>query len=653
MNITIHSTAPYKAFNLSQSIEFNGFLCVITGKNGSGKTRLLESLINNHSIITIDEKVVPQDQISLIDMSSAAPTILSPFYQLESGRRLVDGVFQLISIFDDIDSVPESHPIYVHSDRRMEGNEEFKVKDIISNAELLFNKPMKELEHIELEFSIYLHKDMINSRLSHYPASLSELTVNYHQTIDKKSYIEFLNSRGDDINNPNADIANRHLGEESPHVPFNRIIKKLFRGKFIISDPDIKRAKIGYLPKLILTSSKEEIDPKDLSSGEKTIFWLAEKTFHTTYAKSNAIFNNKTIILIDEPDSHLHPQMVIDFYDCLKNLHEALGVIFIFNTHSPTTIALCPNDNIFNMNFNLDENNFSLTRSDKDGAISQLLEGVSQIAINPENSRQVYVENSNDSYVYEKLYISIKNRSKVIDPKINLSFISAGPKIADSELSKHIHCVFGESEKSKTLIDKINGDANCQQVIGMVEHLVSRGNRTVRGLIDWDNQTRIHRDEVVVFAKDYAYSIENIVYDPISIYAYLTANDYKKPSYFFKVEEDYFWRDCLSENKKLQLVVDLITSEVLGRPNANNHTINYMSGLTLSGDKEYFIPANGENGHDFEQRILDKYPDINKLKVKGSSRPLIYYFTVKATLGQLGWEFVNNIVENAIVNLQK
>lgn len=483
--------------------------------------------------------------------------------------------------------------------------------------------------------------------------SLGHLVVNYYRALDKNLYLGFLNYKGFDTKEIQKDKIKEIIGDQDPHHYLNTVIETLFRGKFSITPPNYKTVLDEYHPNLIIKETQETIDPSNLSSGEKIIFWLAIQTFLTKYSAKNISISDKTIVLLDEPDSHLHPQMVVDFYDCLKILNTSLNTLFIMNTHSPTTVALCPNQNIFNLEHIIEKDRFEITKITKDGAISQLLEGVSQISLNPENNRQVYVENSNDSYVYENIYTAIKNKSLIIDPNINLSFISSGPKIADSELFKHIHSFYGESPAATKLVEKINGDGNCQQVIGIVNYLTSSGSRTVRGLIDWDKVNRNHKEEVVVFAKEYAYSIENVIYDPISIYAYLTSNGMLKPSNFFECNEDYYWRECLENEEILQIIVDKVTTEILGRNNQKNHAINYVNGITLRGDREYYIPADNKNGHHFERILLKTYGDIHKIRLNKSGRPMIYYFVTIATLGCLGAGFVNKKFEEAFSSLQK
>lgn len=653
MKIVMQTSYPYKAFSLPEPVELEGFLTVITGKNGSGKTRLLESIQSNHLQIYIDDELLSPEKISLIDINSSSQFILTPHHLVDASKLLAAYVFKLIPDYLTSESLPEIIPFSFYPESRRENQEHYYLKKMVQNAEHLFKKEMHKLLHLEVEFSILLYKDVINSRAQRLQASLSELTVIYYQTLDKYEYLKFKITQDPRHNSPDEEIIKKFLSEESPPEIFNRIIDHLFRGKYVLSLPDIDRVQLGYTPNLTLKSSNEIINNADLSSGEKTIFWLAEKTFYATNISLSTTFEGKSLILIDEPDAHLHPQMVYDFYNCLINLNKELGVAFIFTTHSPTTIALCPNESIYNLSYDVTENNYRLFKTERDGSISQLLEGVSQISVNPRNCRQVYVENSNDSYIYERIYTSIKNRSTLINSDINLSFVSAGPKVADSELIKHIECVYGKSDSVKTLLERINGDSNCQQVIGMVEHLSSRGNKTVRGLIDWDNQQRQHDDKIVVFAQNYAYSIENIVYDPLSIYVYLITNDIRKPNHFLDVSEDFFWRDSLDNNEHIQTIIDKVTEELIGRPNNRDYNIEYMNNSIFKGDREYFIPQKGMNGHDFEKIIQKKYPAINRLISQTSGRPLIYNFTTKVTLSSLGWEFVNKTFETAFAQLQK
>lgn len=111
-----------------------------------------------------------------------------------------------------------------------------------------------------------------------------------------------------------------------------------------IIPPENKLLK-DYHVKVAADDSDTPLDLNDLSSGEKTILrtvlWLYN-------SKHNNIFPK--LFLLDEPDAHLHPSMTRQFIDVLKNvLVDQFKVRVILTTHSPSTVALAPEDSLFVM----------------------------------------------------------------------------------------------------------------------------------------------------------------------------------------------------------------------------------------------------------------------------------------------------------------
>jgi predicted ATPase len=655
MHVTIDTITPFHGFRLDNEISFEGNICIIIGKNGSGKTRLLSSIQNGNSETKIDGVIVTPNHISLIDIKSPPDSIFNHQGNSEGTVYIARDLIKKINEFDTIDQFSTEHDVNINPYARMGDVYKIDSRRIINNCATLFKKEFKRLKVEELELYLCAHNEIINSNSlnGNVRLNLSQLTINYHKASKLNRLLKFNEAEGDDTTPISNETLLEIIGNESPHILFNNLINELFREKFYVSAPDANTADFVYNPKLKLKSTNEEVKLTDLSAGEKTIFWLAAKTFETYMSSPTNVFGDKKIILIDEPDAHLHPQMIVDFFNCLTFLIEKLDLIFIFNSHSPTTVAICPNENIYSIESNIINGTSRIDKSSKDNAISQLLEGVTQITVDPQNSRQVYVENINDSSVYEFIYSRVKNKSKTLDRNIILNFISAGPNIADSELKKHIISVYSEGDNVNRLIDKINGDGDCQKVIGMVEHLTEAGNKNIRGLIDWDNTKRNVCKEIIIMAEDYAYSIENLIYDPISIYAYLCSTLRYKPDYFSLNENDKHWKEHLTENDNLQRIVDKVTLDILGRDNKHDHKIIYFNGIELHGDREYYVPLKGENGHSLEKKVLTKYGEINKLFDKTSKKPLIYSFISKVTYGLLTHEFFNSKFEDAFKLLQK
>ncbi|HBS6738284.1 ATP-binding protein [Klebsiella pneumoniae] len=663
MNIIVKSEKPYNGFFLQNELSFDGYSCLLTGKNGCGKTRLLKGIEASCISVFLNGEQLKTNDIRQIQTNTIDSGKFTSNGNSDNSKILADAIFTFTSSNKEL---IENHPIYFEKNLRNYEAPLANIKKIANNASLLFNKEISELSSEEIHLSILLNKELSNNITGNFSGnnldSLSQLSIDYLLTSRINRNIAFNKSEGDDVTPLPEDIILKYMGENSPHKIFNEIINKMFRGKFHISPPNERSGHISYNPNLILSSTEESVKIENLSNGEKTIFWLAIKTFEISMSRPDEYLKKSKIILLDEPDSRLHPLMIVDFLNCLKLLHESLNIAFIFTTHSPTTVALMDNENIFNIDINTKDNKNSITKQSKDLAISQLLDGVVQVSVNPDNSRQIYVENKNDSSIYAEIYRIIKRRSKKKIIEIPLNFISSGPKIAITELEKHINSVLKNTDDSlkKTLADTINGSGDCGQVIGTVTHLIDGGNTTVRGIIDWDVQDRTPPPQVKVFAKNYAYSIENVVYDPISLFALIMHLSLKKPSYYFECDEDFIWTDVKSDTSKLQRIVDVITRDLLGRENNKDHVIKYMGGINLQGDRKYFIPretiddpalkilgSDVRNGHDLEDVIVKKFiPGINKIHNKTSKQPLIFHFTKKITIDLLGPDFISCAFED-------
>lgn len=653
MKTSIQSLKSHRGFYLEDKVQFEGPICAITGKNGVGKTRLLQSIVNGSASVTIDDVEINNAQVSLLNMPEERPQILTNNTQSQFASNLAKSILSIIDKCSNIENIPTTAYCHMGNSIGMSDSEEINLKDIVERAEKTLNKPFTHIGVEELELSIILNKEIINGKTNWSPINLSQLVSNYHQAFNKNLFLKFMHSQDHKTSFIDDDAIKLYLGEHDPYHYFNEIIEKLFRRKYSVTPPSDKISSWDYSPNLVLNSSGEKIVVDDLSSGEKIIFWLAEKIFINSYSSNKYAFRNRTIILIDEPDSHLHPQMIVDFYDCLKVLSQSLNLIFIFSTHSPTTIALCPTDKIVNIFHNISNNSYSATNISKDNAISELLDGVSQISINPVNNRQVYVENVNDHTIFEFIFNQIKNRSSRIDRHINLSFVSAGKKFSESELKKILEPSIKDNDEIERIIQRINGDGNCQQVIGMVQNLRENGNLTVRGLIDWDKKTRNHSSDIKVLAKNRAYSIENLVYDPLGIFAHYAKNLIEHEDFKYDKEKYDSWTEVITDDTLLQNIIDNVTKRILCRENAKNYNIEYLNGKVFSGDQEFFIPKDDKNGHDFADEILKHYPAIKRLEVNNRFPPLIYQFMSRATVAHLERGFIRKEFEEAFVQLQK
>ena len=107
----------------------------------------------------------------------------------------------------------------------------------------------------------------------------------------------------------------RRFGER-PWVVVNQILEDTFDGKFQFSIPDEESHSYAYQAELKQTDNQQPVAISALSSGEKTLLWLALTLFNSQYYNSE-IVNTPEILLIDEADVFLHPGMVIKMYSTI------------------------------------------------------------------------------------------------------------------------------------------------------------------------------------------------------------------------------------------------------------------------------------------------------------------------------------------------
>lgn len=113
--------------------------------------------------------------------------------------------------------------------------------------------------------------------------------------------------------------------------------------KYLIKDAVINEN--GECTTIILESNQQEcIDTNKLSPG----LHLNLLILLWQYAFSKYRFEEKAILLLDEPDSHLHPTAVSELINELKKLAET-NVQIIMTTHNPTTVCLLNKENVYNL----------------------------------------------------------------------------------------------------------------------------------------------------------------------------------------------------------------------------------------------------------------------------------------------------------------
>lgn len=626
--LNVAGGAIYKGFVLQKPFEVKESVVVLTGKNGVGKTRFLESIKQLSTKIFYMGRELTSNDIVFLPQSSLVPSF---------GHGYNDGAY-VAKVKSTIEYFIRSKqdfidPYDINKDAaRMMSQQMNHLQGSLSYAKLYelcvaiaekLNLSVADLteEHIKLNFN----------ELSDTPfgvSDLSKISNSYRRRIDENEFNEWrASAKQKDVVYVAPEKIDEYFGPK-PWDAINSILEDVFDGKFAFSTPDEKSDVYDYVAQLKLKVNGQVLTPDSLSSGERTLLWLVLTLFNTQYGKTISSAVPK-LLLIDEPDAFLHPKMVEKLYTVLNKFTAKFGAFVFITTHSPTTVALAPADSIYVV----DED--GAVSVEKDFAISELLDGVNQISLDPENRLHVFVESFYDANLFSALYSHLRGRAGAIDSKVSLSFIPSGEKIPKDRIVDALHSlVSNDEELVSKVVAAINGVGSCTHVYGAVESFTEASSKYVRGVVDWDLHNK-PKPGVVVFSEGYAYTTENMGLDPISILLLLhmdKGDDYPIVSI---CGEAVSWGEWLKRLDLLQVSLDRYLERVMGTPNSRDAEIEYVSGVRLLTDRKYLLMC-GE----LERRVIAAYPGLKSYIGNGAKKDLKYTVVTKSMLKLLGGDFI-------------
>lgn len=471
-------------------------LAIITGPNGTGKSQLLDlihnTLINKHGTterVTITGETIKPNEV----------TFLKGEWQLQNTAHVDLSTIQQF-LNNQFQKFQQNNP--VRNTNEQEVKRHFAFQDIIKKTGKSNKTQITKEEFAEYFPEIYIEQE---SQLSQ---RIGEIFYNY-----RLSEIE-RQAKG-----MTSEAIIFEIGDK-PWTVMREIIKES-KLPFEINDPATNGIRDSFQLKLTNTILNEPVNFVDLSSGEKVLISLM---FYLYNSQEKKVFPK--LLLMDEPDAHLHPSMSQQFLNVIKNvLVDKFGVRVIMTTHSPSTVILAPNDSIYEMS--RVEPRIKKSPS-KNHSVSLLTAGLVYVG---EGTKYFLVEDNDDASFYSFAYNQLTTENQ-IDANIPLVFIPASTK-----------------EKSGGK-DVVQNWVNKLQESGLVN--------IVQGLIDADSGNVVSNG---VFKID-RYSIENYLADPILVYAALIDKE-KNPSIpglKLSVGEEYKLKSLPADT--LQIVADSIVSIV-------------------------------------------------------------------------------------------
>jgi len=453
-----------------RSLSWNNIpdLAVITGRNGSGKTQLLEVLAyhltgthppdrNLGVQVNVQGLQIDADEVGFVPSAGRfAGGGGASIAQMQGARQ---------NLFQQVQNMHH----FIHDPAQM--TRARRVQKILKGRDwqAATNHGMKSLDD-----------DEFNALLVDVDVASSLATIFLAHRIKLVEALE----RG----TPGVDKNGKSLGP----APWDVVNESLSVAGFpyAVINPMAVGLLDHYELRLKDIATDNEIRPIDLSSGEQVLLQLTLWLFSSS---KDGVFPK--LLLLDEPDAHLHPSMTVQFLDVVSEvLVRKHGVKVIMTTHSPSTVALAPEGAVFQMERGGSRVQPVTNRAD---AISVLTAGLVTVS---RATRFCFVEDEDDVSFYSTIFDILTDTGPSKDPCCirpapSLVFIAASVGRGPQKVSG-----------GKTIVEK------------WIEKLdASPLTTTFLGVIDRDTgNTPSTRIKVIG-----RYSFENYLLDPLNVFGLL------------------------------------------------------------------------------------------------------------------------------------
>ncbi|MFB3041019.1 MAG: ATP-binding protein [Nitrososphaerales archaeon] len=341
---------------------------VITGVNGSGKSHLLQAIEMRHvqvegheqaAIVRFDYETFKLENESAFNSHQLVQERESAWQLLEqqirgnvqNWRKAMGEDYQKmvqecseshrplwdLTDFDQLDSYKKNiHGLF--QNKKLKGNQQ--AQGLYS---FIKSQP-RSIDEIQRQEFLSLYKPY-SFKNDFLPNQLGRVIWDYYEKYQRNRFNAFQNKE-DGLNLPalEEDEFRQKLGEK-PWVLINEILRGFDSLDYEITSPEGTDYFANYQIKLQSRSDLGlRIDFANLSSGEQVLMALVAAVYKTVSDK-----HFPELLLLDEIDSSLHPSMLKNLLDVIEEVFLSRDVTVLLVTHSPTTIALAPEDSIFVM----------------------------------------------------------------------------------------------------------------------------------------------------------------------------------------------------------------------------------------------------------------------------------------------------------------
>lgn len=588
---------------------------VLTGRNGSGKTHLLTAIASGKVRSSLVSNI--QTDVRMFDSTTIIPTdtgIFDPsqnqsqrsqWFNIIEAQR--EQIFPSIQQFAIQQGVP---PQYCSSIKGISSLTALKLREILADPNraeevdgLIKNqikslgaqisqqalnqigdenwrKALPKIQQASPEIfalsshsAFFQNENLLWGEVDPFKQAFGRVFTTYRELIHDNDRLEKYAPKD---NPERKHLSPNEFVEKYGPPPWNFVnqILEECRLDFRVDNPPLHET-TSYEPKLQKLSIPVEMRFGDLSSGEKVLMSFALCLYNSQDGRQSKVFPK--LLLLDEVDAPLHPSMTKSLLNTIQNvLVRDKNVAVILTTHSPSTVALAPEDAIYSM----DPSGPRLDKITKSAALSILTADVPTLSVSFDGRRQIFVESRTDANLYDSLYQRYKGH---LDSERSLVFIEVGKR------------------------DESGGEKNsgCEQVIRLVEGLTGGGNQSVLGLVDWDGE-RDSSGRIHVLSPRIRDGLESLLFDPVLLVTTIARENlvFGKSKGVFQNDDSYL---SLSnwEGTQWQRAVDTVQSIVLNSALDGIETIDvqYINGMSLKIAKNYLHL----DDHELEKAIVNSF----------------------------------------------
>lgn len=550
----------YKSIKAPQEFDLPDFV-VLTGKNGSGKSHLMEAMSKyEYAIVSEGERELPK--IKYIGFNGLNPTVNSEGDYLELTNRRKEAWNQLKN---QLDEVKRYHSNNVENYLRSPNKARQKILGY------WIKKAKGDIDKLTEDFVFDKYEVSSDEIFSSQFASIFKL---YQIRFDDNKYFQYKNDTAGEHNKVLSDEEFISLYGPKPWELINNMLE-FAQLPYRVNHPTGHRETSFHLC-LTDVNTGIEIQVNDLSTGEKVLMSLALSIYNSN--EENA---RPDVLLLDEPDAPLHPEFSKVFITAVENsiVNEA-GVKVIISTHSPTTVAIAPEESLYRMN----KVTSCPEKITKQQAVNILVQDLDNVRLSFENRRQVFVESKYDTQYYNRIFSIVSH--KYIMPTLP-QFLP--PRSGDG--------------------------SNCDEVSEIVNALRGFGNDLVYGIKDFDNKN-YSSQFVLVLGENHRYAIDNYIFDPIYVAFLLIRDNVIKTENIGLPSFTYVELSKMNDDQIQSLANYVIDS--LGLLSANEIEYQTIGGKCYKITQEYCTIQ----GHELESKILNKWPQLNSIARGGGDNKL-------------------------------